>query len=208
MINRRIVGFVEGFLATTGTDRYGRSFDVDDIISLRDDVESRPWLFMGAETGETPAGRVTRVEVREIGTIIGLWGRVEFYQASALKITSEGILNFFGFTTPNLPLERRTPEDFARYEALRPVEIPPDANDSRSEEERLASYMTPPALSPTPAQMAGLDSPQQASTDVDQRDVESAPLVEPARVARERQPSASDEKPLAADGSEQLSLDL
>lgn len=207
-MNRRIVGFVEGFLATTGTDRYGRSFEIDDIISLRDNVESRPWLFMGAETGEPPAGRVTRVEVREIGSIIGLWGRVEFYQASALKITSEGILNFFGFTTPNLPLERRTPEDFARYEALRPVEIQPDATDSRSEEERLASYMTPPALPPTLPHTHGPDSPQEAPADAGQRDVESAPLVEPTRVARERRPSSPDEKPLAADGPEQLSLDF
>lgn len=181
MINRRIVGFVEGFVITTGIDRYGRSFTLEQILVLRDEIDNRPWLFLGIEPNEPPVGRVVRCEIRDVGGVQGLWARVEFYQANALKITSEGILNFFGYEIPANPMERRRPADFEAYEALR-------QQQEMEAQRQLAGYHTPPYLPAhqPPAPPPPLDMPawDQDAAEPPIPAAPSAPAWEPRPIPR------------------------
>lgn len=88
-----IVGYVEGFVATTKEP----GFTLDRLNGLRDHVHDQPWLYLPEQDRGEPLGRVAWGEVVPLGNGFGLWARTEFYRREALQLTSAGILRLFSF---------------------------------------------------------------------------------------------------------------
>lgn len=101
-----IMGYVEGFIATTATLVEGyQPFTHERLKELRDHIIDQPWLYSPRQDSGEPLGRVAWSEVVPVGYGFGLWARTEFYRREALQLTSAGILGLLGF----LPEPQATP---------------------------------------------------------------------------------------------------
>ncbi len=94
-----IMGYVEGFIATTTTvvDGHDQPFTRDRLEELRDHILDQPWLYPPQQDRGDPLGRVAWGEVVPVGNGFGLWARVEFFRREALQLTSAGVLGLVGY---------------------------------------------------------------------------------------------------------------